>query len=195
MQSQMLPPRTRRQYLRLIGMSVFAGASVCMLSRVIAATTRKSQASDGTAQTTQFVGASAETDMFQIETGRLAAKKSRMADTKYFAEIMVAVHTDTSRQLQKIAITGGLAKLMPVAMSTRRVGELQQLRALPSAQFDRNYLETQIDMHRETAILFEDYASSGADSALREFATRTLIDIKQYLQHARTLAQRASIAA
>jgi putative membrane protein len=179
----------------MIGMGILVGASICTLSPIIAATAKKSRPSDGPSQTARFIGAAADTGAFQIESGKLAARKSKTADIRHFAEMLIAAHTHTRTELQTIATGRGLAETLPTLMSTRHVGQIQHLKALPSAKFDRDYLDMQIDTHQAAAFLFEDYAARGLDPHFKQFASRTLIAIKQHLQLAQAIMHRASIGA
>ena len=138
-----------------------------------------------------FVNQAAIGDSFEIEAGRLAQSKAARADVRHFAAQMVTAHSQTSDQLKALAGSDSRLHLEtsgPLDASRRSL--LMQLRAAKGTAFDKLYIRQQIEAHRNAVTLFSDYAQSGEDEPLKQFAARTLPTLQQHL----AMAQKVSAA-
>ncbi|WP_274857925.1 DUF4142 domain-containing protein [Sinorhizobium meliloti] len=67
----------------------------------------------------EFVTMAASSDLFEVQSGQLAAKNSKEASVQQFAELMVADHKKASQELK---VAAGEAKVtVPVASSLRNL--------------------------------------------------------------------------
>lgn len=67
----------------------------------------------------EFVTMAASSDLFEVQSGQLAAKNSKEASVQQFAEMMVAGHKKASQELK---VAAGEAKVtVPVASSLRNL--------------------------------------------------------------------------
>lgn len=184
---------TRRHCSRLIGAGIFSGAVLSAISEVGAATGQKTKSGSPLAEAKEFSDKAAVSDMFEVESGRLAAAKGAAGEVKSFGQMMVDAHTKTSAELKKIAADEGFADTLPKTIDGKHAGLLQQLKDLSGAQFDRRYVTMQVDAHKQAAALFDTYASKGRNPALKQFAAKTLVDIKKHLEHAQSLARKLQV--
>ncbi len=135
-----------------------------------------------------FITEAAASDMFEIETGRLAQERATRAEVKQFARMMVEDHGRSSAELKKLA--GGLTPAvtpptgLPAPLQTR----LDALRAADGAAFDRLYLEQQAAAHDNALALHRAYAERGDNDALRSFADRTAGVVERHREQVRTLS-------
>ena len=67
-----------------------------------------------------FVQNAAASDMYEVQSSQLAMMKTRNADVRRFAEMMVADHTATTRQLQQILATSAPSVMPPMQLDPRR---------------------------------------------------------------------------
>ena len=133
-----------------------------------------------------FVRKAALSDMYEVETGKLAQQKAVSADVKSFASKMVEAHTQTANQLKSLLSSKAGLK-PPAAMDSGHKALIAKLRAANGAAFDKLYAQQQAQGHNDAVMLFTDYAQNGKDADLKKFATETLPTIQQHLSMAQTL--------
>lgn len=136
--------------------------------------------------TADFVASAAMSDMYEIESSRMALDRSRNADIKAYAQMMIDEHAKTSAGL-KTAATGVEDAVIPAALDERRKGLLDNLRGASPADFDDRYLDQQTAAHAETLAFMEGYARSGDDDKLKAAAAKTAPMVRRHLDEATRL--------
>lgn len=153
------------------------GASVIALS---------AYANSGSAQ--DFVRKASAANAFEIESSKLALKKSPSGDVKTFAQTMVDDHTTTAGKLGD-ALKISKSRAHPSdKLDDKQQKLMGQLETASGTAFDSQYIAMQTDAHKEAVDLFGDYAKNGSDPALKDFAARTLPTLQTHLQHVEQLA-------
>jgi putative membrane protein len=135
--------------------------------------------------TPDFVKEVAISDMFEIESSKLAAQKSDDA-TKQFANQMVSDHTKTSTEL-KSAVQGDADAPLPTALDSSHQSKLDKLKSLTGVDFTKNYHDVQVSAHKDAVSLFERYAKGGDNAKLKSWASSTLPALKHHLEMAQAL--------
>jgi putative membrane protein len=144
------------------------------------------QAATVSPATQDFVSKVAVSDMFEIESSKMAQQKTRNSSIADFAKMMVSDHGKTSRQL--MSLTGGLKGVeVPKAMDAEHKQKLDQLKKAAANQFDAQYKAAQIEGHEKAVALFESYSQSGDAAEIKKFAQDTLPKLREHLQHAQQL--------
>jgi putative membrane protein len=133
--------------------------------------------------TADFVKEAAISDMFEIETSKLAGEQSDQA-TKQFAQQMVKDHTKTTTELKGLA--QGVAEI-PATMDSSHQGKLDKLKGLKGADFTKQYRSDQVSAHKDAVSLFERYAKGGDNDKLKQWAAKTLPDLQHHLDMAQDL--------
>lgn len=120
---------------------------------------------------TDYVKLAADADNFEIQSGRLAATKSRREDVRGFAKQMVADHTENSKALTA-ALSNQDRKITPPpsTLSAANKSKLDLLRKAPKSSFDQLYLQQQLEAHQSAWALHTGYAQTGTDPALKQVA-------------------------
>jgi len=137
-----------------------------------------------TPKTEDFVSKVAISDMFEIESSKLAQQKAQGAAVKTFAGQMVADHGKTSSEL-KALVSGGKVKAdIPAAVDSSHQSKLDKLKGLSGADFDKQYISDQQSAHKDAIDLFERYAKGGENADLKGWATKTLPDLKHHKEMA-----------
>jgi putative membrane protein len=138
--------------------------------------------------TQQFVEKAAISDMFEIQSSKLAMEKSNNNDIKQFARMMVDDHTKVSEEMKSIAqkVQG---VQVPTQMDAEHQKKLDQLRSASGAQFDQRYRGDQIQGHEAAVSLFDQYAQSGENAELKSWAQKTLPQLRNHLKQAQALPQ------
>lgn len=123
----------------------------------------------------------------EIEASRIAVGKTRNAQVKALAQKMVDEHTATRGELQALAGTRGVD--ISTDPTVVQKGKLAILSARDADTFDRHYLDTLVDAHKDMIELFQKAAANSGDTEVMTFATRTLPALRQHLQMAQRLRQ------
>ncbi len=137
-----------------------------------------------------YMAMAASSDMFEIESSRLALQMSRNPAVRQFAQMMIADHSRTTNEMLGIASSLGLPP-PPQGMAPHHRDMLDRLRSASPGDFDRAYKAEQIMAHQEALALHRNYAADGDSGPLREFAARVVPAIEMHYQHAQTLPETA----
>lgn len=137
--------------------------------------------------TEEFVNKVAVSDMFEIKSGKLAAKKAEHEDVKDFGDQMVDDHTETSEDLKELVKDENIKVEMPKELDQKHQANLDKLKDVSGAKFDRVYVPMQVLAHEKAVNMFEDYSKSGDNEALKEWAADTVPTLKEHLEEVREL--------
>lgn len=143
--------------------------------------------------TRDFVQEVAISDLFEIETSKLAELRSDNA-TKAFAKQMIADHTKTSDELQA-AVKNDPNTPFPTTLDSSHQSKLDKLAGLNGNDFTKQYRELQVSGHKDAVSLFERYAKGGDNEKLKNWAAKTLPVLQQHLQEAEALEKTGSTSA
>jgi putative membrane protein len=136
--------------------------------------------------TPDFLKEAAISDMFEIESSKLAQQKGNAAE-KTFASQMVTDHTKTSTELKGL-VTGGKVKAdLPTALDSSHQSKLDKLRGESGKDFSSDYDSMQVSAHKDAVSLFERYAKGGENADLKNWAGKTLPTLKHHLDMAENL--------
>ena len=138
--------------------------------------------------TPDFVLQAAISDMFEIQTSELAQQRAD-EPTKAFASQMIAAHTKTTTELKALIASGKVTETPPTKMDSAHQEKLDDLKKLNGAEFTERYQEDQVEAHENAVSLFERYANGGDNPALKEWAGKTLPELKHHLEMAEQLAK------
>jgi putative membrane protein len=131
------------------------------------------------ALTQKFTTAAASGNTLEIETSRLALKKAQNADVKSFAQMMVDDHTKVGEQMKATLQTAGLPPA-PAKMTPKHQDMADKLTAVGTAEFDTQYVAVQMKAHDEAISIFSNYAKSGDNTQLQQFAEATLPSLEKH---------------
>ena len=134
----------------------------------------------------EFVKKVATSDMFEIESSKLVEPEAD-ADTKPFAQRMIAEHNKTSDELKNLVQSGKVKAQIPTGLDPEHQSKLDQLRQQSGDTLDKTYDQMQVQAHREAIILFENYAQIGDNPDLKAWAAKTLPHLKEHLSMAEKL--------
>jgi putative membrane protein len=134
-----------------------------------------------------FADTAAEAGMAEVQMAKLAQQHAAGADVKSFADRMVADHTKANQQLASIATAEGDA--LPTKLTGKDQRELTRLGKLDGAAFDKEYVKSQVDAHKDAVKLFTRESKSGKDGDLKNFAGTTLPTLEDHLSMVTTLSK------
>ena len=150
--------------------------------------TQTSTGAPSDAEIAATVTAANDTD---IENAKLALEKSANADVKQFANEMVAAHTQLNQQGSAL-----LAKLNvtpidnPTSTSIKTGGESSRatLKGLSGADFDKAYVNAEVDLHQSVLDQLDNTLIPSAQNAeLKSMLEQARPTISAHLDHAKSL--------
>jgi putative membrane protein len=170
-----------RHYLLAAALVAFAMPASAQTSPSTGASPGAPAASQDVAPDT-FVQKAAVSDMFEIESSKLAEQKAKNPALKKFAKQMIRDHSKTSSKLKSLVQSGKVKNVqVPQQLDSDHQQKLDELRSVSGDQFDELYRSMQLEGHQQAVQLFDSEAKSGPDPTLKKFAASTLPHIKEHL--------------
>lgn len=134
---------------------------------------------------TEFVSKAASSNLFEIESGKLAVAKGVRTEVKNYGTMMIDNHTTATVELKTVAEQNGIA--VPTNMNDEHRAMYNDLNARSGTDFDRAYAQMMVDSHQRTVNLFEEAADDLDDPEIKKFAQDKIPVLKMHLDHATTL--------
>ena len=147
----------------------------------------EAQASRTPTKAAQFVPMAASSDMYEIESSRLALERSQSPAIKQFAQMMIDHHTTTTQQVAQAAQASGMTPPPPALLPPHRA-LLDKLQPAQGRDFDRMYLSQQRTAHTMALKLHQTYSRRGDKEPLRQAATGAVPIIQQHIDQLKTLS-------
>jgi len=132
-----------------------------------------------------FLVAAAETDMMEIELGKLALSKSTNADVKEFAKMLVADHTKSANETKPFAEK--LQVSLPAAITEKGKEHYNELNEKSGQDFDEKFAEMMVDGHEDAISKMEKASENATDPAIKAWAANMVPTLKAHLEHAKSL--------
>jgi putative membrane protein len=151
---------------------------VCLLMTVCLAGTAFAESARSSAADTDFVRKASSGNLTEIALGKLAADQASSDDVKKYAARMVADHTQANEKLGKLAGSKGVQ--IATAPDVAQQQDIDRLKSLDGAAFDRAYSDLMVRSHKLTTGLYELEASKGEDAEIRAFAGDTLPVLREH---------------
>jgi putative membrane protein len=152
-----------------------------------AASSAMSSAVDAAAATPDFVNAAASTDMFEIQAAKIAEKRSKNADVKAFAAMMIHDHTQSTAALKAAIKASGQALTLPTELPGDKKAKIDELNAAAPADFDKTYIDSQVTAHQDALTAIQAYAANGDTQALKDFAGKIAPVVQMHLSNATSI--------
>lgn len=137
-----------------------------------------------------FVQKATMANSTEIDASEIVLNRSADKDVKSFARTMMLDHTQLTVQL-KLAAPHGVA----VPKDNSDMAVLDMLKAAPSAQFNRLYIQKiALQGHKDTIAAFNAEIANGQNDDLKTAANKALPTIEQHYQMAVDLAKKKGVA-
>ncbi len=182
--------------MRQLSKYLVAGSSAAALGLLLAASPLSAQSLGektgvnstlGIAPSTaDFVKEVANSDMFEIESSKLAEQKGNERE-KTFASQMVTDHTKTSNELKSLVTEGKVKAELPTTLDSSHQSKLGKLKGANGKDFSSDFDSDQVSVHKDAVSLFERYAKGGDNADLKNWASKTLPTLKHHLDMAENL--------
>jgi putative membrane protein len=138
--------------------------------------------------TADFVKEVAISDMFEIQSNKVAEDKGNASEKK-FASQMVTDHTKTSTELKALVGGGKVKADLPTALDSSHQSKLDKLKSENGKDFSSDFDSMQVSAHKDAVSLFERYVKGGDNSDLKDWAGKTLPTLQHHLEMAQGLAK------
>jgi len=119
----------------------------------------------------QFSDTVAASDMFEIQSGKLAETMGSTAAVKAFGKQLVADHTKSAAMFKSAAGKTSPTVALPMLLPADLKGKIAALKATSGAAFDKLFVDQQIAGHQAAVDALTAYAAGGDQASLKEFAT------------------------
>jgi putative membrane protein len=133
-----------------------------------------------------YVMAAGMSDLYEINSSRIASQKSPTPAVRTFATMLIKHHQTTTAATMKAARKAGLTPTPP-ALDAGATASIAELQAASAADFDRLYIGQQIPAHQAALDLHQSYANGGDQPALRATAKTAVPVVRQHLAAAMRL--------
>jgi len=134
-----------------------------------------------------FIGLASASDAFEIQEGRLAARRASDPRVRAFANEMVRAHTATTRGLKAAIGRAGMPPPPPPRLSDDQGRMIGQLSGMHGRRFDRTYMDQQVQAHQAAGQVIGGFAQGGPPGPIRDAASKTLPIVQHHLDMARRL--------
>lgn len=123
-----------------------------------------------------FINKAFQSNQNEIELSRLAAQKASSSDVKQYAQQLVDDHTKANDQLRQIAQSKGIN----IPSSSSQGADINRFQNLSGANFDRQYIQNQVQAHKKAITMYRNEANNGQDPDLKSFASTQLSNLQQH---------------
>ncbi len=151
---------------------LLGAATLCLAASTVQAQTGLS---DGDRE---FIEEAAHGCHAEVSMGETAAK-SENAAVSAFGKQMIADHGKMNDELATLAKQKGVEPPTSADLSSQAKGAL--VGVLSGKAFDKQYVSSQLDDHKETLKLFQKEAESGQDPDLKALATKGVPIIQEHI--------------
>lgn len=131
--------------------------------------------------TADFAASVAASDMYEIESGKLASEKATSAEIRAFGQMLVTDHQKSSADLKTAASEARPAVAVMPALKPEQQQMLDALRSASAADFDRTFVDQQKQAHQMALDLLQRYSREGDVDSLKAFAAKTAPVVQKHL--------------
>ena len=136
----------------------------------------------------QFITEAASGGLTEVELGQMAQQQAANPQVKEFGSRMAQDHAKANDELKRIADAKGVQ--VPAQPDPKHQKDIERLRALSGAEFDRAYMKHMVADHKKDVAEFQKEARAAKDGDVKDFAAKTLPTLQLHLK----MAQRTNDA-
>lgn len=143
-------------------------------------------------QDKQFVTMVAKANRGEIEMGNFAQQHASNDEVKQFAQLMVTDHTNAGQQLKSWASQSNVT--LPSGLTAQDNSTKASLSSASGSQFDKQYIQSQLQDHKKVIAAFEKEVQQGQDPQLKQFAEKTLPVLQDHVRIAEDVAGKLGLS-
>jgi putative membrane protein len=137
--------------------------------------------------TADFIKKAARSDEFERQEGRLAETRAHNPQVRKFAAMMVSAHTKTTEGLKAAIRKAGMTPPPPPPLTDDQMHMMADLKGMHGADFDKTYIDQQVQAHQETLGVVQGYADNGQPGPIKMAAEKTVPIVQHHLELAKGL--------
>ncbi|MEZ0541095.1 DUF4142 domain-containing protein [Fibrella arboris] len=141
--------------------------------------TKEEQGAGAEEDDSEFAVKAASGGLLEVELGKLAQEKGQDAEVKQFGAKMVEDHTKANDELKALATLKNIT--IPSTPGEDKQKDIDDMRKLSGAEFDKKYISYMKDDHEEDVKEFKKAAQDAKDQSIKEFAAKTLPTLQMHL--------------
>lgn len=139
-----------------------------------------------------FYKDAAQANLAEIQLGKLAREKSQNQALKDYGDMMVKDHTEANDKLSKLA--SGKDVELPTSPSVGQMASKTKLEVLSGDTFDKSFIKTMADDHKDAIEAFQKEEKSGKDADAKAFAKATLPKLEQHMKKIKSIAAASGVS-
>ena len=137
--------------------------------------------------TMDFITKAAQSDEFERREGRLAEARTHNPHVKKFAAMMVSAHTKTTEGLKHAIRMAGMTPPPPPMLTDEQTHMMDDLKGMHGRDFDKTYIDQQVQAHQMTLGVVQDYARDGHPGPIKDAAAKTVPIVQHHLDLAKDI--------
>jgi putative membrane protein len=127
----------------------------------------------------------------EIQTSQIAEQKATNGEVRDFAKQMIKDHQDMQKEADELATKANLTPTPPPQADQKRAAGDQMVQQLNStakgADFDRAYIEGQVQAHQQTLAELQQLQTSVDNADLKALIQKAIPKVQEHLDHAQKL--------
>lgn len=127
----------------------------------------------------------------EVSAGGLAVQKAIRPDVRAFGQMMMKDHGEAEQKLLQLAKNRGIDLPAPATSGIQPDLILKNA----GTRFDHLYVHGMLNGHQNTVEVFQNYAITGKDPAVKAFAQQMLPTLKQHLEEIKAIDEKLKAAA
>jgi putative membrane protein len=135
-----------------------------------------------------FIKTAGASDLYEIQSSKLALQASNDQDVKDFAQMMITDHTKTTQAVKDAAAKANLT-VSPPQLTPEQQQNMDTLQPLTGDAFDTAYVQQQLPAHQQALALMQNYAESGDTPALQDAAKSAIPIIQKHISELQKLSK------
>ena len=164
--------------------AVVLGTSLGLSS---AANAQQNVGSGQTGGSVAFVREAGNAGHFEVQCGQLALERSQHVGVRGYA-MQTIKDADEMLNRVKFINDANVGAWMPAGLNNDQRTTLKRLIGLNGADFDREYMRSQIEVGELLKKAFTDYGAHGESPTMRTYVAKAVTDYDAQLMQARTIA-------
>lgn len=126
-----------------------------------------------------FVMEAAAGGMMEVQAGQVAQQQAASQRVKDFGSMMVTDHSKANDELKSYASGHGIT--VPSSLPADKQKEVDNLKKLNGAAFDKKYVSMMLDDHQKDVAKFKQESTGANDPQLKQWAGNTLPVLQKHL--------------
>jgi putative membrane protein len=137
----------------------------------------------------QFISSAVGDDIFEVRTAQIAAARAKAPAVRAFASLMAKDHAASMAAFNAAIAQSGQNLPAPTSLPDKLQSMLDELNRGTALDFDKTYIEQQIEAQEDALSLLSAYAQSGGVPTIKATALRFAPTVQAHLDQARAIEE------